>query len=93
MSKDVKAESPKEEAKVKMIDLVLDRPMTTNGVALGWEVIDGKPEFTGKVTVTEAIAEDLKARMALAQESDRARLRNDGQTIDAAPGGIAVGGA
>ena len=65
----------------------------TNGKPLGWEIVDGKPVFTGKVRVTEEDAEDLRRRMKVAQESDMARLRNDGKTIDAAPGGIAVGGA
>lgn len=77
----------------KLVELVLDRPFVTNGKPLGWEVIDGKPKFTGNVKVTEADAKDLRDRMRLAQESDQARLRNDGKTIDAAPGGISVGGA
>ena len=78
---------------VKMVELVLDRPMITNGKALGWEIIDKKPVFTGNVTVPEDVAEDLKERMKVAQKSDQDRLNNNGQSIDAAPGGISVGGA
>lgn len=76
----------------KLVSLVLDRPFITNGKALGWEVKDGKATFTGKVEVTEAVAEDLRERMRVAQLSDQARLANNGKSIDAAPGGISVGG-
>lgn len=76
----------------KEVTIILDRPMITNGKALGWEIVDGKPVFTGKVTVSEEIAEDLQRRMKEAQLSDQARMRNDGKSIDAAPGGISVGG-
>lgn len=81
------------ETKKELVTLVLDRPFITNGKALGWEVKDGKPVFTGKVEVEAAVAEDLQRRMKEAQASDQARMRNDGKTIDAAPGGISVGGA
>jgi hypothetical protein len=81
------------ETKEELVKLILDRPFITNGKALGWENIDGKMVFTGKVEVPADVAEDLQERMAVAQESDRARMRNDGKTIDAAPGGISVGGA
>lgn len=81
------------ESKPKEVTIILDRPMITNGKALGWEIVDGKPKFTGKVTVAEDVAEDLQRRMQEAQASDQARMRNDGKSIDAAPGGISVGGA
>ena len=80
------------DAKPKMVTLILDRPFITNGVPLGWEVKDGKAEFTGKVEVDEATAEDLQRRMKEAQASDMARMANNGKSIDAAPGGISVGG-
>jgi hypothetical protein len=80
------------ETKEKLVTLILDRPMMTNGKALGWEKVDGKITFTGKVEVPEVIAEELQERMKLAQESDRARMANNGRSIDAAPGGISVGG-
>lgn len=86
---ETKAIESKEE---KLVSLVLDRPFITNGKALGWEVKDGKATFTGKVEVTEAVAEDLRERMRVAQLSDQARLANNGKSIDAAPGGISVGG-
>lgn len=54
---------------------------------------DGKPVFTGKVEVPADVAEDLQERMRLAQASDQARMANNGRSIDAAPGGISVGGA
>jgi hypothetical protein len=76
----------------KLVTLILDRPMMTNGKALGWETVNGKVTFTGKVEVPADIAEELQERMKLAQESDRARMANNGKTIDAAPGGISVGG-
>jgi hypothetical protein len=81
------------ETKEKLVTIILDRPMMTNGKALGWEVKDGKPVFTGKVTVPEVIAEELQERMRVAQASDQARMANNGRSIDAAPGGISVGGA
>jgi hypothetical protein len=77
----------------KLVSLVLDRPFITNGKALGWEIIDGKAVFTGKVEVTEDVAEDLMRRQKEAQASDQARMANNGVSIDAAPGGISVGGA
>jgi hypothetical protein len=80
------------ETKEKLVTLILDRPMMTNGKALGWEVVDGKITFTGKVEVPEDIAKELQERMRVAQESDRARMANNGRSIDAAPGGISVGG-
>lgn len=89
----VEAKEQPVETKVKMVDLVLDRPFMTNGKPLGWEVVDGKAVFTGKVSVPEDIAEDLTRRMQEAQASDQARMSNNGETIDAAPGGISVGGA
>lgn len=76
----------------KLVSLVLDRPFITNGKALGWEVVNGKATFTGKVEVTPDVAADLQERMKLAQASDQARLANNGKSIDAAPGGISVGG-
>lgn len=76
----------------KLVTLILDRPMMTNGKPLGWEFKDGKAEFTGKVEVDEATAEDLQRRMREAQTSDQARMANNGKSIDAAPGGISVGG-
>lgn len=94
MAEVIVAEKAKEEVKkeVKLVTLILDRPMMTNGKPLGWEVKDGKATFTGKVEVDEAVAEDLQRRMREAQGSDQARMSNNGKSIDAAPGGIAVGG-
>lgn len=83
----------KTETKEKLVTVILDRPFMTNGKALGWEVKDGKPVFTGKVEVPADVAEDLQERMRLAQASDQARMANNGRSIDAAPGGISVGGA
>ena len=76
----------------KLVTLILDRPMMTDGKPLGWEIKDGKATFTGKVEVDEATAEDLQRRMREAQASDMARMSNNGKSIDAAPGGISVGG-
>lgn len=81
----------KEVKEEKLVTLVLDRPMMTNGRPLGWEVVDGKATFTGKVEVDQATADDLQERMRLAQASDQARMANNGRSIDAAPG-ISVGG-
>lgn len=83
-----------EEKKVteKLVTMILDRPIMINGKPLGWTVTDGKAEFTGKVEVTEDVAEDLQRIMKNAQASDMARMSNNGKSIDAAPGGISVGG-
>jgi hypothetical protein len=86
---ETKTEVKKEE---KLVTLILDRPFMTNGKPLGWETKDGKPVFTGKVEVDEATAADLQERMKVAQASDMARMANNGKQIDAAPGGISVGG-
>ena len=87
---EVKVETKVEE---KLVDILLDRPMMTNGKPLGWEVKDGKAVFTGAVKgIPQATADDLMERMRLAQKSDQDRLANNGKTIDAAPGGISVGG-
>ncbi len=87
----------KTEVKVELVDLVIDRPIMINGKALGWEYEekDGKrtAKFTGVVKqVTKEIADDLMRMQKDAQASDMARLANNGKSIDAAPGGISVGG-
>lgn len=89
----VEVKDKAEVKEVKMVSLILDRPFITNGKALGWEKVDGKMKFTGKVTVPENVAEDLQRRQSEAQASDNARMNNNGKSIDAAPGGISVGGA
>jgi hypothetical protein len=90
------SDTPKEDkiktTETKMVTMILDYPFMTNGVPLGWETIDGKAVFTGKVEVTEDVAEDLARRMKENQKYRDSLMTPNGKTIDAAPGGISVGG-
>lgn len=80
------------EANKKEVTIQLDRVITVNGKKIGIEIIDGKQVFTGKATVPQDVADDLLRMQNDAQKSDMARMRNNGETIDAQPGGIIVGG-
>ena len=52
------------ETKEKTVEIVLDRPFITNGKT-----------FSGKVSVSPEVAEDLQRRQAEAQEADRRLMR------------------
>jgi len=55
-----------EAIKETLVEVTLDRPFFTNGVAFGFEqkTIDGKKVnvFTGKAKVTQDVADDLNER-------------------------------
>lgn len=77
MATPIKEATPVEEKKV---DIVLDRPFITNGKTL-----------SGKVSVPEAVAEDLLRRQAEAQAADRALMQKHEAHIKVDE--ISVGGA
>ena len=77
--------------KEELVEVQLDQPYITNGVAHGVEVIDGKRVFTGKALVSPELAEDLQRRMGESREYKEHLLRDDGEQIQA--GAMKGGGA